>query len=661
MKMLIRAYLIIFFILTSLNISAQSNKPSFRLKDLRRLVRLSSPRISPDGRKIAVIVSRPNWKKDKNNQEIDLLNISSGQMRKITYKREGLSEIRWSPDSKLLAFIAKDTGTKKSQIFVMPMNGGDPIMITKSKTGVNEYAWSPDGKKIAFAAQDTIPNPKAIKHHKDVFRVTDNNFTVRAVAQPWHLWLVPVKGGKPKRLTQGTWSVNTDQESISPLTWNSDGKLLAFQKFPDVWYGNSWHSVIAEVDTGGKKVSTVIKDEGSGHPMYSPSGSMLAFIRARNGDLNNGNAVYVNINGKFTDITKELARNINHFAWLPDSKTMLLTGEKGTRTVLWRQPLNGKAQQLNVGNITGIRGLSISQNGKIAFTAATADHPYELYVMKSVNGKPKLLTNFNSFIDSLKLGKAENINWKGHDGFSEDGVLIYPADYKPGKKYPLVLVIHGGPEGASTVSFSTLPQLLSAHGFFVFQPNYRGSINLGDAYQHAIFRDTGEGPGKDIMAGLKKVEQLGIIDTNRIGVSGWSYGGYMTSWLNGNYPDKWKAALEGAALNDWVMDYTISFYQTYDLYFFGGSPWIKKYWKIWREQSPIIFASKVKAPTLILGDVGDQNVPIINSYQMYHALLDNGVHTEFYAYPVNTHFPHDIVRTTDIYKRWIDWMEKYVK
>ena len=661
MKTFIRASLIVIFILTSVNVFAQPTKQSFQLKDLRKLVRLSSPRISPDGSRIAVIVSRPNWEKDKNNQEIDLIDVSGKQLRKITYKREGISELRWSPEGNLLAFIAKDAGTKKSQIFVMPMNGGDPVMITKSKTGVNEYAWSPDGKNIAYVAQDTIPNPKAIKHHEDVFRVTDNNYTARAVPQPWHLWIVPAKGGKPKRLTQGTWSINTDQGSISPLTWNPDGKSIAFQKFPDVWYGNSWHSVVAEVDTGGKKVRTIIKDDGAGHPEYSSSGSALAFIRARNGDLNNGNAVYVNVNGNITDITKELARNIRNFTWLPDSKAMLLTGEKGTQTVMWRQPLNGKAEQLNLGDISGIRGVSVSQNGVIAFTATTADHPSELYVMKSVNGKPERLTNLNGFIDSLTLGKAENISWKGYDGFSEDGVLIYPVNYKAGEKYPLVLVIHGGPEGASTVSFSPLPQLLSAHGFFVFQPNYRGSINLGDAYQHAIFRDTGEGPGKDVIAGLKKVEQLGIIDTNRIGISGWSYGGYMTSWLNGNYPDKWKAALEGAALNDWVMDYTISFYQTYDLYFFGGSPWVKKYWKIWREQSPIAYASNVKAPTLILGDVGDPNVPIINSYQMYHALLDNGVHTEFYAYPANTHFPHDIVRTTDIYKRWIEWMEKYVK
>jgi dipeptidyl aminopeptidase/acylaminoacyl peptidase len=239
--------------------------------------------------------------------------------------------------------------------------------------------------------------------------------------------------------------------------------------------------------------------------------------------------------------------------------------------------------------------------------------------------------------------------------------LTYPTEYKKGEKYPLALVIHGGPESASTLQFSALPQLLSAKGFFVFQPNYRGSTNLGDAYQHAIYRNTGEGPGKDVIAGLNKVLQLDAIDTNRIGISGWSYGGYMTSWLNGYYPDKWKAAVEGAALNDWVMDYTIAYYQKGDLYFFGGSPWVKEYWDIWRDQSPIIFAKNVKAPTLILGDAGDPNVPIVNSYEMYHALLDNGVNTEFYVYPVDSHFPGDIVRRTDVYKRWIDWLEKYLK
>ncbi len=640
---------------------AQGARQPFQLTDLRRLVGLSSPQISPDGSRIAVVVSRPDWEKDENKQEIDLVDVTGHSLRSITFDREEISELRWSPDGNRLAFIAKDPESEKPQIFIMPMNGGDPVRITDSKTGVDEYTWSPDGMKIAFVAQDTVPNPKAIEHHEDAFQVTDNNYLVREALQPWHIWLVSTKGDSAKRLTEGTWSLNTDQGTISPLAWTPDGKSITFQRFPNVWDGNAWHSTICRVDTTGGDIRTVVKDEGSGNPEYASGSGVLAFMRPRGGDQNNGNAVYIDLSGKVSDATADLARNINSFAWLPGGSSLLLSGEKGTKSVLWNQPVAGPVEELDLGDVEPGGDISVSDNGLLAFVASTASHPSELYVMQSVNSMPERLTNFNAFVDTLALSGAESVRWKGPGGFDEDGALNYPVDYRAGEKYPLVLVIHGGPEGTSTVRFSPLVQLLAAKGFFVFQPNYRGSTNLGDAYQHAIFRDTGEGPGKDVMAGLAKVEESGMVDTTRIGISGWSYGGYMTSWLNGYYPDKWKAAVEGAALNDWVMDYTIAYYQTGDLYFFGGSPWTKDYWKIWREQSPIELARNVKAPTLIMGDVGDPNVPIVNSYEMFHALRDNGVHTEFFTYPADTHFPHDIVRTTDIYGRWVDWMVKYLK
>lgn len=650
-----------FFLISGLTLSQNNNNP-LKLTDLRRFVKLSSPKISPDGNSIAIIVSRSDWDKDKSNEEIDLINVKDASSRTITYKREGISNLTWSPDGLKLSFLAKEPETKKTQIFVMPMNGGDPVCITNSKTDVIEYSWSPDGGKIAFVAQDTIPNPKEIKHHEDAFQVTDNNYLARAELQPWHIWIVSSNGGIERQLTKGKFSLCTDQETISQLAWNPDCKSITFQQFPSVWEGNAWHSIIAQVDSNGGEVSPVIKDEGSGSPYYSPIGNILAFIRPRNGDQNNGNAVYLDEKGKISDITNVLARNFNSFTWMPDGKSILLAGELGTQSFIWQMHLNGNAGKLDLGNI-GVesRSISVSKNGITTFIGVTPDHPAELYILPTINAKPIRLSDYNKFIDSLNIAKTENISWKGPDNFDEDGVLTYPLNYVAGNKYPLVLVIHGGPEGASTVNFSPLPQLLSAKGFFVFQPNYRGSINLGDTYQHAIFRNTGEGPGKDIIAGLEKVEELGTIDTNKIGISGWSYGGYMSSWLNGYYPYKWKAAVEGAALNDWVMDYTIAYYQSQDLYFFGGSPWVAKYWKIWRDQSPIELAAKVKAPTLILGDAGDNNVPIVNSYEMYHALRDNGVHTDFYVYPADTHFPGDIVRTTDVYKRWIDWMVKYLK
>ncbi len=643
------------------NAFSQSTKQPLQLEDLRKLVNLYDPQISPDGSRIAVAVSRQNWEKNKSIPEIELVDVSSGSVRPLTYNRDAISHLSWSPNGNRLAFLARDEKTKKPQVFVMPMDGGDPVRITDSKTGVVEFTWSPDGKQIAFVAQDTVPNPEAIAHHEDAFKVSENNYLVRAALQPWHLWIVSSGGGKAKRLTEGTWSMRTDQGTMSPVVWSPSGSDIVFQKFEDVWEGNVWHSTIAEVDTAGGEVKTVISQQATGEPTYGKGSDIMAFIRPRDGDENNGNAVYVEVDGKITDVTKDLARNIDSYAWLPDGKTLLLTGSDGTRNVMWQQPVAGNAKKLDLGDVNVRGGLSVSKNAEVAFIGVTEKHPSELYVMSSLSSLPKRLTNLNGFVDTLAISKAQSINWKGPGGFDEDGVLNYPINYEPGKKYPLVLVIHGGPEGASTVDFSSLVQLLAAKGFLVFQPNYRGSTNLGDAYQHAIYRDTGEGPGKDVMAGLATVEKLGIVDESRIGISGWSYGGYMTSWLNGYYPDKWKAAVEGAALNDWVMDYTIAYYQAGDTYFFGGSPWVKGYWNIWRDQSPIIFAPRVKAPTLIMGDAGDDNVPIVNSYEMYHALKDNGVHTEFYVFPADTHFPGDIVHTTDVYRRWIDWMVKYLK
>jgi len=316
MKSIAKTFFIL--ILTFGVILAQSNKKPFQLKDLRKLVNISDPQISPDGSRIAVIISKPDWKKDKNIQKIDLVNIADGSIRSITYKRENISNLKWSPDGKDLAFLSKEIKTKKPQIYIMPMNGGDPICITKSKTGVSEFSWSPDGNTIAYVAQDTVPNPKQIKHHEDAFKVTDNNYTVRAVVQPWHLWIVPAKGGKAKQLTKGTKSICTDQETITPVAWSPDGKSIIFQQFPDVWEGNGWHSILAEVDTSGGKVKELVKAQGSGMPNYAPVGNVLAFMRPRNGDQNNGNAVYIKNDNGIKDATHELARNINSYIWMPD-------------------------------------------------------------------------------------------------------------------------------------------------------------------------------------------------------------------------------------------------------------------------------------------------------------------------------------------------------
>ena len=651
--------------------------PDFKLADMRKLVSLSDPQVSPDGRQIVVIVSTPDWKTDKATQEIDLLDVATGSRRPLTRYRTGISSPRWSPDGTRVAFIAMDTtpaappaanekadvddAGKHEQIFVLPMDGGDALRVTNAARDVASFAWSPDSRTIAYVAADVPANEKAIKTHDDAFRVTENNFLVRAALTPSHLWVVPAGGGKATRLTQGAFSLATDQDDAPEPTWSRDGRTIAFTRFPDPYWALSFRSVIDAVAATGGTPATLVELEGATAAGYAPSGDAFAFMRSRGGDQNNGNAVYVAQGGQPLDATRTLARNIDSYTWLPDGKSLLLVGQQGTHSVMWQQTVGGGARLLDLAGIEIANRPSISSDGVIAFVGGTPSHGDELYVMATPTAQPRRLTDVNGFLDSLSLGRTATVDWQGPNGFPEDGVLVYPPRYEQGRKYPLVLMIHGGPEGTSTVRFSPLAQLLAAAGFLVFQPNYRGSTNLGDAYQHAIYRDTGEGPGKDVMAGLAAVEKLGSVDTARIGVSGWSYGGYMTDWLSSRYPSVWKAAVAGAALNDWVMDYTVAYYQQGDVYFFGSSPWMAHDSRIWRAQSPITHARNVKAPTLIMGDVGDPNVPLVNSYEWYHALRDNGVQVEFYAYPADTHFPGDVVRTTDVYRRWVGWMTAHLK
>ncbi len=234
-------------------------------------------------------------------------------------------------------------------------------------------------------------------------------------------------------------------------------------------------------------------------------------------------------------------------------------------------------------------------------------------------------------------------------------MLTYPVNYEEGEKYPLVLVIHGGPMGSSKEQFNPLTLAMASEGWLVFQPNYRGSNNLGNAYQRAVINDAGEGPGKDVMAGIDKLISMGMVDTDRMAASGWSYGGYMTVWLTSHY-DVWKAGVAGAAVTDWFDWYSMADLNIWSGLGLGGSPWTNDNAENYRKQSPITYAHKIKAPTLILSNTYDERVTVSQSYKLFHNLKDNGVETQFIAYPLKGHFPGDPVNQMDVFERWIGWI-----
>lgn len=668
MKTTIPAILVC-LVLANTNAAELPQTNRFTIADLAKMVSISDPQISPDGKSVVIVVSRPNYDEKRYDAELVLVDIATGGQHTLTRDRQDVEQPRWSPSGDRLAFLAKPGLGKeeKSQLFVMPMNGGDALQLTSATNGVQHFAWRPDGQEIAFVTADEPENPKQIEKGDDAFEIGNDSFLTTATATPWHLWLISAEGGQPRRLTSGTWSLAQSLPLVPlvPVAWSPSGNSIAFARQATPHSGDTDLIAVNILDVASGAIRPLTKRAANeGWPAYSPDGSQIAYWYWRDGFLMSVTELHVApvTGGEDKDLTQSLDRDVWKSIWMPDSKSLLVVANDGTRVSAWLQPLAGEARQLDLGQLNpdgADISVCVGSDSSIAFVGSQGRRPVELYYLSSPGAPPRQLTRFNEAVAALALGKVEPIEWQGPDGWHENGILIYPPDFAPGKKYPLVLAIHGGPEMASTETFDELGQLIAAHGYVVFRPNYRGSDNLGNAYQMAIVNDTGDGPGRDVMAGLEAVEGRGFVDTNRIAVTGWSYGGYMTVWLIGHY-QVWKTAVTGASLTDWWEDYNLSDFNVQDRYFLGGSPWVGDRAKAYVEQSPITYASKIRTPTLILSDTGDYRVPITQSYKLYHALRDNGVPTKFIAYPTSGHWPGDPVRSRDIERRWIEWLDQFL-
>jgi dipeptidyl aminopeptidase/acylaminoacyl peptidase len=649
-------------------LAASSFAARFGLEHGGKIVKVSDPQISVDGKSIALVVEHANYDENRYDSDLVQVEIGSGTQRQLTHARRSVRQPRWSPDGSRIGFLAAVDA--KPQVFVLPMGGGDAWQVTHSPTGIQQYAWRPGGKEIAFVAQDEAPKRTGEERHNKSFEVQNNHFLLTDAPLPSHLWIVPAAGGTARRLTSGTWTIAVSlppSPPSSPLSWSPDGKRIAIVKIATAYSGDTDRATIQTVDADSGEMRPVTgRERHESQPLFSPDGRRIAHWYPRDGETKNVNEIYVGPaeGGESASVTRALDRNVQRAIWMADSRSLVVSANDGTTTGLWIQPLDGKARRIDTGAAVPTAAFwldaSMGAKGEIAFTASEPGHPMELYFLASADGKARRLTDFNATIAGLDLGRSETVRWK-NDGFDLDGVVTYPPGFSAGAKYPLVLYIHGGPRSASKNGFSARAQLLAAQGWVVFEPNYRGSDNLGNALQAAIWNDSGAGPGRDVMAGVAELEKRGFVDASRRAVSGWSYGGYMTTWLLGNYPDRWKAAIAGAAVTDLTDQYNLGDSNVRRGSALGGSPWTDaKRMDAYREQSPMTYASKIKAPTLILSNTGDYRVTITQSYRLYHSLRDNGVQTQFIAYPLSGHSPADPVHIRDVDRRWVEWLAKHL-
>ena len=585
-------------------VAAQSRRMD--LDAFGRIVRLSDPQIAPDGRSIVLVVSRANFEENRFDADLVHVTVSSGAQRTLTSGRRGVSQPRWSPAGSEVAFLAQGPAAPgrdaKLQVFVLPMEGGDARRVTDAANGVQHFAWSPDGARIAFATADEPPKREGIERHNRSFEIRNDDFLVQEERRPTHVWLVDADGRNARRLTSGSWSLPTSFPPGPPaslLAWSPDAKAIAFTRVVSPHPGDFDEAQVHVVDVATADVRALtggMKFEA--HPVFSPDGSRIALWRPRSADTNDLNEIHIApvAGGGTVSATASIDRHMARGSWMPDGKSLLIGANDSTRVSLWVQPIGGTARRLDLGDVSPASSfwvdVNVGKDGSIAFVGSTSTRPAELYYLSSASAAPRRLTDLNADAAALALGRTEVIEWKS-DGFTHNGIVTYPSDFKPGRTYPLVLIIHGGPRAASLETFAAQAQLFAARGWVIFQPNYRGSDQLGQAYQSAITNDAGAGPGRDVMAGLAALKKRGLIDESRVAVSGWSYGGYMTTWLLGNYPG-WRVAVAGAAVTDNLDQYNLGDGNVRRRYAFGGSPWTSaERMKAYIEQSPITYASKI--------------------------------------------------------------------
>jgi dipeptidyl aminopeptidase/acylaminoacyl peptidase len=583
------------------------------------LKRAGSPEISPDGRWVAYTVRETNWDDNAYDTQIWLADATTGATRQLTNAKKSSQSPAWSPDGARLAFISDRTD--KRQIYVINPFGGEADALTSLEEGVSSFAWAPDSKAIAYTS--TEPKSAALKDREKKFgefQVVERDYRMT------HLFVIDVTTRATRTLTSGAFTVGS-------FAWSPDGKHIAFDHRVNASPASSGSADISIVSVADASVRKLVTQNGpDSHPVWSPDGSRIAF------ESSMANPAYFYTNsiiatvpaggGAPAALSLSFDEDPSIVAWKPTG--LFFSASEHTYSYLYRLDPNTKTvAKVSPAEQTVNSSFSLSKDGAaIAYLRADAKSMAEVFV-----GAQKL-TNLSAQTANWTTSTLEVVSWKSRDGATIEGVLHKPLAFDPARKYPLLVVIHGGPTGVSrAVPFTsaTYPvDVWMAHGVLVLEPNYRGSAGYGEKFRALNVRNLGIGDAWDVLSGIDSLIAKGMVDPDKVGTMGWSQGGYISAFLATHDAARFKAISVGAGISDWMTYYVNTDIHPFTRQYLKATPWDDP--EIYAKTSPITYIKQAKTPTLIQHGATDQRVPLPNAFELYQGLLDNNVPTKLIVY-----------------------------
>jgi len=657
-------------------LTAQTARRPLKIDDMTRFHNVSDPQISPDGQWVAYVVSTVDAKADRSKSHIWMVNIDGSNNRQITFSNESENSPRWSPDGRYVSFTSSRPGkTRGNQIWLLDRNGGEAQQITEIKGRLQGHEWSPDSKRLALVIGDPDPDadpspspqpgatprvPKPIVIDRYRFKQDGQGYLLKG--RHTYIYLFDLATKKLERLTKSKW------DESSPA-WSPDGTRIAFMSnhSEDPDRDPAAQLYVAEAKPGAteKQLTPAGIRAGRSRPEWSPDSKWIAFLdgdEMKYGAYSMNHLSLVSADGSIAPTrvkaTEDLDRGVSAPRFSADGKSIrfLVTDDRSVYPM--KANLSGGAAErllspplvMSTWNFNGGKAVALSGgDGKAN----------EIYVWEG-NSLRQLTRQNDALFAELDLGVTEEVGFKSKDGTQVNGLLTYPVGYVKGAKAPLLLRIHGGPNGQDQHSFNLERQMFAAHGYAVLAVNYRGSSGRGQKFSRSIFADWGNYEVQDLLSGVDHVVKMGVADPDRLGVGGWSYGGILTDYLIAT-DNRFKGATSGAGTA-----FTVAFYGT-DQYIIQydheiGPPWNPKAFETYVKISyPFLHADRIQTPTLFMGGERDFNVPIEGSQQMYQALRSLGIDTQLIIYPNENHGIQRPSYQRDRMERYLAWYEKYVK